>query len=195
MEGRDDQYQIQNDTTSFLSNNALDQPNTTLIGRRLHFFNAQIVLDALKAIVFIIYAFGVEADQSCYTYETGETRSIPLNEDDRDVSISFQVVILGSAATCVIDFIARFVRLRATSQTTKMKAGLITFLYLFSIIGFFIAIHVVRFSDSGVMCSETLLQQRGNLLLGYVIIVWTLILGILVGGNGYRCYKNRQLTE
>ena len=67
----------------------MDQPNTNLTGGRLHFFNAQIVLDALKAVIFIFYAFGVEADQSCYTYETGKTLSIPLNEDDTDVSISF----------------------------------------------------------------------------------------------------------
>ena len=76
-----------------------------------------------------------------------------------------------------------------------MRTGFITLLYFFSVIGFFIAIHVVRFSDSGVLCSETLLQQRGNLLLGYVIIVWTLLLGILVGGNAYQCYKNRQLNR
>ena len=67
----------------------MDQPNTIMTGRHLHFFKTQIILDALKAIVFIFYAIGVEADVSCYTYETGETRSIPLNEDDTDVSFSF----------------------------------------------------------------------------------------------------------
>ena len=35
------------------------------------------------------YAFGVEVDESCYVYETGQVRSIPVNEDDTDVSFSF----------------------------------------------------------------------------------------------------------
>ena len=35
------------------------------------------------------YAFGVEANESCYTYETGQVRSVPLNEDDTDVSAAF----------------------------------------------------------------------------------------------------------
>ena len=60
-----------------------------MAGRRLYFFKGQIVLDAVKALVFIFYAFAVEANESCYTYEAGETRSVPLNEDDPDVSIAF----------------------------------------------------------------------------------------------------------
>ena len=48
-----------------------------------------MMLDALKAVIFIFYAFGVEADESCYAYETGETLSIPLNEDDTDASNAF----------------------------------------------------------------------------------------------------------
>ena len=60
-----------------------------MTGSHLKLFNTQIMLDALKAVIFIFYAFGVEADQSCYAYETGETLSIPLNEDDTDVSHAF----------------------------------------------------------------------------------------------------------
>ena len=76
-----------------------------------------------------------------------------------------------------------------------MIMGLIILLCLWSLIGIFVAVHVVRFRESGVLCSETLIRQRGNLLLGYVILVWSLLLGILVGGNGYQYYKNRQLYK
>ena len=61
----------------------------------------------------------------------------------------------------------------------------------FIIIGFFIAIHVVRFRGSGEVCSESLLKYRGAFLKIYIIAAWSFFGAIFVGTVTYGCIKRQ----
>ena len=83
------------------------------------------------------------------------------------------MVIFGYASVNAIDVITRAVRFFIPKVKTFMM-----FLMLLNFplsIGFFIAMHVVRFRGSGKDCALSLLYYRGHLILYYVIAVWSFI--------------------
>ena len=59
-------------------------------------------------------------------------------------------------------------------------------------VGFFIAIHVVRFRGSGQICAEKILDYRGAFLLTYMIAAWTFFGVSCIGIIAYALVKRHK---
>ena len=113
----------------------------------------------------------MESNQFCFSDGLGNGRTVRINDNDMDVAHAFKVVIYGYAGINIADVLIRLARV----FIPKFKPAMVFLMLLnFAImIGFFIAIHVVRFRASGEVCSKDLLIYRGTFLLIYVIAAWT----------------------
>ena len=142
----------------------------------------------MTAPAFFLYGFAVEQDQPCFSDGQGSPRTLP-NSDDTDVAKAFRVVIFGYAGVSFVDIVVRLARILIPKVKALME--LFKIINFFIIVGFFIAIHVVRFRGSGEVCSESLLKYRGAFLQIYIIAAWSLFGAVVVATLTYGCIRRR----
>ncbi|TNV80813.1 hypothetical protein FGO68_gene9515 [Halteria grandinella] len=157
-------------------------------------------MSLLTTVVFLYYAFTVETSKKCYYSEDLDQIS-PIDVKDMltDVSHNFNVVIIGFAVTTLLDFILQVLRF---TEVLPKFSSLIVILQLINflvVIGFFIALHIVRFDRAGRECSTDdslyrnfAVYERGFLLKAYVIAAWTLFGGICIGGIAFAMYLKKK---
>ena len=88
-----------------------------------------------------------------------------------------------------MDIVVRLARILIPKVKALME--LFKIINFFIIVGFFIAIHVVRFRGSGEVCSGSLLKKRGAFLKIYIIAAWSFFGALMVGTLTYGCIKRQ----
>ncbi len=87
------------------------------------------------------------------------------------MAYDFSVVMIGYSAVNILDVMIRLMRF--WFPKIKYLMALLMLINFLAAIGFFIAMHVVRFRGAGLDCSEALLFYRGSLLKVYIIAAWS----------------------
>ncbi len=122
------------------------KPQKSLTGDRMFWTWIQILVDIVTALAFLFYGIFVENKEPCFSDGVGAGRKMP-HEDDTDVAHAFKVVIYGFAGLNIADVLIRVARIFIPKIKTIMV--FLMFLNFLIMIGFFIAIHIVRFRASG----------------------------------------------
>ena len=154
----------------------------------------------LTALVFLYYAFTVETDHTCYYSEsTGLIFGIDPTNRLTDVSKHFNTVIIGFAVAALFDFIMQMLRYTESFKRQQHIIVILSLVNFLVVIGFFIAIHFVRFSEAGRACSAPedyfqsfALNKRGLLLKAYVIAAWSAFGLLCVGSIIFAVYLKKR---
>ena len=102
------------------------------------------------------------------------------------------MVLLGYAGCCVLDALMQLIRVTEVLKSYQYIIVIIMLLNFVVTLGFFIAIHVVRFRGSGMDCSELYLQHRGRMFKIYVIAAWSFLCASCIITLGYGFYLRRR---
>lgn len=154
----------------------------------------------ITSVFFLYYAFTVETDKTCFYSDDVKTIS-PIDFKDSLVNVthSFNVVIVGFAVTCLIDFIFQVLRFTEVLPKYSSLILILSLVNFLVVIGFFIAIHVVRFDEAGRACStdDSLFQtfalpKRGLLLKAYVFAAWSGFAALCLGSIGFAMYLKKR---
>ena len=146
----------------------------------LHFFSLFISFGFTT--LFLVYALGVEENTQCFSNSTNIPLPIRILDSDVNVSARFQVLLVLGAVTFLLDVIRSIFAIcfyRYLNQRDfclkKILAILVSLLQLTNLV----LLHVFRLSHSGRVCT-LVLQERGRLLWGLLITIWS-IMGLLGG--------------
>ena len=132
--------------------------------------------------LLLVYALGIEENTQCFSNSTNIPFPIRIQDSDVNVSARFQVLLVLGAVSFVLDVIRPIFAMcfdRYLNQRSfclkKILAILVSLFQLTNLV----LLHVFRLSHSGRVCT-LVLQERGRLLWGLLITIWS-IMGLLGG--------------